>query len=241
MQQRILIIIIICLGASVLNVAAQNKIELGISLSFSSQYDYYLFSSDGKGKTTALRDFTRISGFDANATLLFKKNFELNLVVRKNKAEKIFIEGGFWNVNTIILGLGAGIRQTINIQLPFESKNSAKSDKPYELPLDFSFGSYVMGHFLNTDYTFIPSIENSDEESIKNINVEKNHLKFHIELYLAVELRLKFVMDRWNSPVYPAVGFKYFTPLNNYEYCNDPNSAFRLRKKFFYASIYFRF
>lgn len=228
MKTKIYILLMLLVLAAP-GVSASDSNHLGFSVSFNPKHEYHVYFSDGRGKQTGMRDATAFSEFDINASYLFKKNLEFNAFARKLRVENVFIEGGLWNMKKFMLGFSGGIRHSI--ELHYRVKKEKKEDR-YEFPLDFSAGFYLMGNFSDTQYGFVSGTMNK--------NVNKKGVRIGLGLYVSVQLRLKFMMDKLGLFFYPAVGFKYFAPFNDFEYSIDSNASYRLRRQFFYAGIYFR-
>ncbi|MGD2086894.1 MAG: hypothetical protein PVH61_11995 [Candidatus Aminicenantes bacterium] len=219
MKRKILMVFIMLglVGVTQVN----SRTQIGIFGTLSSKHDYFVYFQEGK--ETAEKPGTDFKEKDLFVSILFKRNTELNVFVRKFKAENTFIEGGTWNTSKYLVGFSIGKALTLKLGIPDGHYSF------YAFPIDFSVGPYLIGSLKN-QYTYV--------SGSKNDNVITDNIRFSYGIYTTIRLRLEFLREKYKFPMV-TVGVKYFIPFNNFEYSIDPNASYRLQRKMFFIGVYF--
>lgn len=193
---------------------------IGLFANLSAQHEYLVHTGEetwGKeGPDTAIKE----NFFSAT---VFKENgSEFDLFFRKFEAKSIFIAGGFWDTEKIIMGISAGKVVTADIKIPLIN---------VFLPIDFSGGAYFTAG-SKKKYEFVSG--NEDE----NVWPEEDEPEIGYGVYTNIRLRVK-LSNRKKTPNL-TVGFKYFIPFNDFDYNPEKEAvSYRLERKFLYIGISF--
>lgn len=224
-KKQILLLIMLILGVFLVGIKAQEVkakkkfTYFGLLTSVSVQHNHFVYTDGQKwGKEGLDTDFMEslfnLSVFKDNGT-------ELDLFYRKFEAKNVFIAGGFWDTEKVIIGMSIGKVLTAEIKIPSISVS---------LPIDFSGGPYVTFGIENK-YDFISG--NKD----LNVSDQENPI-IGFGIYTNIRLRIKFSQSK-KYPMLTA-GFKYFIPFNDFEYNPEKKAvSYRLERKFFYIGISF--
>ncbi len=217
-----LMLILCVLGANVYAQAEKGRkrlIHIGFFANLSAQHNHYVYVEDRtwgrEGPDTGFKEsFYSLSLFKGNST-------EFDLFYRKFSAKSVFIAGGFWDTEKVIVGMSLGKVMTAEIKIP--SVNIS-------LPIDFSGGPYATLGYKN-EYSYI-----SGNKDLNVPNQKEPLIGFGI--YTNIRVRIKLSQSRRRPSL--TAGFKYFIPFNDFEYNPEKETvSYRLERKFFYIGISF--
>lgn len=197
----------------------KKKLHIGFFANLTTQHDHYVYIQGLKWGKEGPDTVFKESYY--NLSLFRDNSLEFDLFYRKFGAESVFIAGGFWDTEKVILGGSLGKVLTAEIKIPSISVS---------LPIDFSGGPYVTFAFKNK-YDFI-----SGNKDLNVLDQKDPIIGFGI--YTNIRLRIKFS----KSKKYPSLtaGIKYFIPFNDFEYNPEKETvSYRLERKFIYLGISF--
>lgn len=198
---------------------SKKQTYFGLYTNLSTQHNYYVYTNEQKWGKEGPDTFFKEKYYDLS---VFKDNTsEFDFFYRKFKAESVFIAGGFWKTEKIIIGLTVGKVLTAKFKIPLIK---------VLLPIDFSAGPYL-SFDLKNKYDFVSG--NQD----LNVTNQKDPI-FGFGIYTNIRFRIKFSQIK----KYPSLtaGFKHFIPFNDFEYNPEKKTvSYRLERKFVYIGISF--